>query len=144
VLAASWLIFFLVFSSLTVARNRVWMDNITLFEDTKLKSPDSLLVHWTLFREYRKIGDEEKARAEYREMKRINKKAALGYLSIARKYKRQGRIEDAKRMAQKALWTKSDIEEAKEFLRELGETPGDVKGGREENDESGLKIHGER
>ncbi len=56
------------------------------------------------------------AAQEYLEMKRINRKNALMHLNTAIKYKNHGRLEDARRMAKKALTTKPDLVAAKNFL----------------------------
>ena len=106
----------IVLGSLTINRNRVWKNNITLFEDAKIHAPDSLAVHWNLFNEYQKTGNRELAAQEYLEMKRINRKNALMHLKTAIRYKNLGRLEDARRMAQKALRTKPDLKEASDFL----------------------------
>jgi len=107
------------FFYLTHARNAVWKDDRTLFEDTAGKAPDSLAVHWNLFEIYRRSGEREKAAREYREMKRINEETARGLLKIAVRYKDKGDIADAERMAKKALHAKPDLEEAKTFMGSL-------------------------
>lgn len=106
--------------SLTVARNVVWKDNLALAEDTVAKAPDSLLIRWILFEEYRKRNETAKAVAEYREMQRINEQAAREHLDRAKRYREQGKFADAEKKARRALWTRPDFEEAKEFLRSLG------------------------
>ncbi len=108
-----------LFFILTLSRNAVWKNDITLFEDTRSKAPDSLAVHWNLFNEYQKRGDGEKAAAEYGEMKRINEKVSREYLALARKYRESGKRADAERLARKALRTKPDLQAASDFLREL-------------------------
>jgi len=108
-----------LFFILTLSRNAVWKNDITLFEDTRSKAPDSLAVHWNLFNEYQKRGDGEKAAAEYGEMKRINEKVSREYLALARKYRESGKRADAARLARKALRTKPDLQAASDFLREL-------------------------
>jgi tetratricopeptide (TPR) repeat protein len=117
--AAVAAIIMIAFLPVTIARNTVWKDNLTLFEDAREKAPDSLVVHWNLFEEYKRRGQEEKALEEYREMRRINLKMATQYLDIARAYRKEGRTEDARRMAEKALKTKDDFEDARKFLRSL-------------------------
>jgi hypothetical protein len=108
-----------IFFSLTVQRNAAWADNLTLFEDTAKKAPDMLVVHWHLFEEYKRLGDNRKAATEYREMKRINLKTATEFLDIARRYRGEGRLADAQRMARSALRTKPDFAEAEQFLASL-------------------------
>lgn len=112
-----------IFAGLSVRRNQVWKDNLTFFEDARSKAPNSLVVHWNLFREYNERGDRESAARMYSQMVRINTNAALGHLRTARKYRDTGRLEDAERMALKALKTKSDLTEAKEFLLSIGREP---------------------
>jgi tetratricopeptide (TPR) repeat protein len=108
-----------VLFTLTVSRNRVWENDLTLFEDTAPKAPGSLAVHWNLFTIYQKAGDPQKAAAEFRAMKRINEETARQYLAIALKYREQGKRTDAMRLAQKALRTKPDLAEAGALLKEL-------------------------
>lgn len=108
-----------VFFILTVQRNLVWHDDLTLFEDALEKAPDSLLVHWKLFEEYDKRGDTARASVQYNEMKRINEKNARAYLDRAFRYLNDGDTESARRMAAKALTTKKDLAEALEFLNSL-------------------------
>jgi hypothetical protein len=117
--AATVVFIMLAFLPITIARNTVWKDNLTLFEDARKKAPDSLVVHWNLFEEYRRRGQQENALEEYHEMRRINKQMATQYLDIARAYRSEGRMEDARRMAEKAFKTKDDFEDAREFLKSL-------------------------
>lgn len=117
--AAALGIILAVFFIMTIQRNQLWHDDLTLFEDARTKAPDSLVVHWRLFKEYDKLGDTSRARVHYNEMKRINEKNARAYLKKARGYLDDGDIEAARRMAAKALTTKKDLSEAGEFLNSL-------------------------
>lgn len=110
---------FAAFFCLTISRNTVWKDNLTLFEDTRTKAPNSLVVHWNLYEEYKRAGNGAKAATEYQEMIRINDEVARGYLAIAVRYQAEGNLPAAMRMTNKALNTKPDLQKAKEFRAEL-------------------------
>jgi hypothetical protein len=51
----------LVLGSATVSRNRLWLDNITIFEDAAKKTPRSNAVRINLIREYSRLGREADA-----------------------------------------------------------------------------------
>ena len=56
---------FLFYSVSTVARNRVWQNDITLFSDVARKSPNNLLANYTLGFWYGKVGNFEAAKSHY-------------------------------------------------------------------------------
>ncbi len=119
VLGIVYSVCFAAFFCVTLSRNTVWKDNLTLFEDTRTKAPNSLVVHWNLFEEYRKAGNGAKAAVEYQEMIRINEEVARGYLVIAERYQGRGNRTAALRMTNKALSTKPDLHEAIEYRDKL-------------------------
>ena len=100
-------------------RCTVWRDEMTLFEDARSQAPNTLAVRWRLFGLYRAAGRQREAAEEYEAVLRINHRAAMQHLSRAVEYRSQGRIEDARRMAQRALRTKPTLVEAQRFLAEL-------------------------
>lgn len=51
----------LVLGSATVSRNRLWLDNISIFEDAAGKAPRSNAVRINLIREYKRLGREADA-----------------------------------------------------------------------------------
>ncbi len=109
----------MIFAVLTIKRNSVWHDNVTLLEDTAKKAPNSLVIHWNLFEEYKRAGHTKKATVAFQNMKRINEETAFRYLNMAKRYLAEGREKDAMRLAKKAVKTKPDLAEAREFLAEI-------------------------
>jgi protein O-mannosyl-transferase len=55
----------LVFTALTIERNRDWRDNITLFEATLAQNPDTLRVRYNLAVAYELAEDWDAARSQY-------------------------------------------------------------------------------
>ena len=62
----------LLLATFTVARNRVYESNISLWEDTALKSPNKTRVYNNLGYSYELHGDREKAIAMYDKALRLN------------------------------------------------------------------------
>lgn len=96
--ARVFLIVWLVFSSVslgtaTVKRVFVWHDNLTLLEDSVLKSPRSAYLHYNLGASYHNGGDLDKALREYELSVNLNSSLAISYYNIACIYSLRGNID---------------------------------------------------
>ncbi|MFZ4439371.1 MAG: tetratricopeptide repeat protein [Syntrophales bacterium] len=85
------------------ARNRVWQDGITLWEDVVRKSPDKSRVHYGLGTKYAERDRYDDAIREYREAIRLYPDHLAAISEIGSIYNRQGRVDEAIREYQAAL-----------------------------------------
>ena len=55
----------------TIVRNRVWLNDLTLWNDVKSKYPESIQAHYNIGNYYNKLGDKSRAEAEYKAILKI-------------------------------------------------------------------------
>jgi tetratricopeptide (TPR) repeat protein len=77
------------------ARNLVWKDEVTLWEDVVRKSPGKVRGHYSLGTSYDKKGRMEEAISKYKEALRLNPDHSITHNNLGLAYSRQGRIDEA-------------------------------------------------
>ena len=83
------------YSSMTVARNRDWKDNFSLWTQTVESSPNSSIAHGSLGRAYQDRGLFKEAIAEYKKAVQLNPADFKAYYNLGLIYEKQGLLEDA-------------------------------------------------
>jgi protein O-mannosyl-transferase len=71
------------FGYTTLVRERVWADNLTLWKDSEIKSPELARPHLNLGMAYQTEGANDLAMVEYEHALRVNPRLALAYINIA-------------------------------------------------------------
>ncbi len=85
---------FLIFSVMTIDRNRVWQDEVRIWEDLYSKlSPEFPLGHGDLGNAYRRRGELEKAEVEYR--RALPYTPAPSHHNLGIIYESRGKIDEA-------------------------------------------------
>ena len=116
-IAVPFLIIILIFySSLTILRNRVWKDSITLWENCVKKDPNGALAHTYLGGAYMKRGYKDKAVVEFKKALQINPKRAGAWANLAYIDINNGQLEDAFKKIRLALYFEADNYEAHNAL----------------------------
>ena len=101
-----------VYSLLTIKRNQVWTNNLTLFQDAVKSAPDSLVVRMNLVKEYELRGRYDLARNEYNEALRINKKYVEIYNRKGKRYYNKKDWKNAVKWFRKAINTQPAFPES--------------------------------
>ncbi len=92
----------------TVRRNTLWKDNVSLWTDTVMKSPDSAVAHDELGAAYKAQGRLDRAVAEFQIALRLEPSFAFAYNNLGAAYKSQGRLDSAVEAYQAALRLEPD------------------------------------
>jgi tetratricopeptide (TPR) repeat protein len=79
-----------VYSTITIARNRDWKDDLTLWSKTVKQSPTSGIAHGSLGRAFQERGLLDQAIAEYRQAVKIMPNHFKAYYNLAVVYDQQG------------------------------------------------------
>lgn len=98
-----------VLSLASLARNTVWRDDLTLWEDTARKSPNKLRPRQNLGEMYQRRGLFEDAIREYRTAIRIRPDHPMPHNNLGMVYQFQGRLDDAIREYRTAIQLKPDF-----------------------------------
>lgn len=104
------------YSSLTILRNRVWKDSITLWEDCVYKDPNGALAHTYLGGSYMKNGIKEKAIPEFIKALQINPRRANALANLAYIDMENGQLDAAIKKIRFALLYEGDNYEAHSAL----------------------------
>lgn len=113
----AFLIMLLAFySTLTILRNRVWKDSITLWEDSVKKDPNGALAHTYLGGSYMKRGHKDKAVVEFKKALQINPKRAGAWANLAYIDISNGQLEEAFKKIRVALYFEANNYEAHNAL----------------------------
>ncbi len=91
------------YASATLARNRVWSDDLRLWSDAVEKSPNSVMPHSELGIAYAARGETSKAIEQYRIALRMNPSFADGHTNLGLVYDQMGRLDEAIREHREAL-----------------------------------------
>jgi len=97
-----FLLIFGFYASITVARNRVWKDDFSLWTKTLESSSNSAIVHGNLGRAYQNQGLLKEAIAAYRSAIQINPADYKAYYNLGTIYEEQGSLKNAIRSYMKA------------------------------------------
>ncbi len=100
----------------TVARNAVWQDSVTLWEDCATKNPQSSLSHAYLGGSYFKRGLKEKSRDECVKALQINPKRSNAWANLAYLELGNGNLDEAYKKIRLALLYEPDNYEAHNAL----------------------------
>jgi tetratricopeptide (TPR) repeat protein len=92
-----------LFSVMTVMRNRVWSDEILLWEDTVQKAPRFALGHMNLGLAYHERGDLERAAKSYEESLKYDPSAPKIYHNLGKLYQDMGRMDQALEQYQRLI-----------------------------------------
>ena len=92
----------LAFSAVTYARNNVWKDGVSLWEDTVKKSPNKARPHNNLGEAYYKFKLFDKAEGEFQAALKIRPDYGIAHNNLGAVYGQTGRLEDAMREYQAA------------------------------------------
>jgi tetratricopeptide (TPR) repeat protein len=102
-LALAVLVLLAAYSTATLARNRVWSDDLRLWSDTVEKSPDSVMPRSELGIAYATRGETSKAIEQYQIALRMNPNFADGYTNLGLAYDDMGQLDEAIRHHEQAL-----------------------------------------
>jgi len=94
-LAISFVIMVLPLGAASYARNAVWHDGVTLYEDAVKKSPGKERARFNLARAYNRSGEYQKAIEQYNESLKLKPGNEKAYYDLARIYMNMGEHERA-------------------------------------------------
>ncbi len=106
----------LVFSGATIARNAIWKDTVTLWEDAAQKSPNKGRVHQNLGRAYDINREPQKAFEQYLIATKVDPDLALAHESLGISYVSIREFNEARKELLIALQLNPDLSEARMFL----------------------------
>ena len=101
-----------ILSVATYARNTVWRDKISLWEDVVKKFPASINANYNLGLAYQEKGLNDKAVKNYETIIRLNPRHSGAYNNLGVIYGKQGRLEEAFKKIHTALDLNPDFAEA--------------------------------
>ena len=93
--AAAFMVIVLLLTATTFARNLVWKDGITLWQDVVRKSPHNSIAHYNLGVVYQDKGRNEEAIQQYLIAIRIRPDYAAAYTNLGKAYLSKGMYEQA-------------------------------------------------
>jgi tetratricopeptide (TPR) repeat protein len=105
-----------VFASMTVVRNRVWSDSISLWSDSVMKYSQNPLAHCNLAMAYTEKGQADKAIEAYKRALAINDNNADAHNNLAGLYVQKRRFNDAISEYKKAIAVNGRLREARTNL----------------------------
>jgi tetratricopeptide (TPR) repeat protein len=94
------------------ARNMVWLDKVTLWEDVVKKSPYKVRPHYNLGEAYQNQGRLDEAVREYRTTINLNPTLVEPHYNLGLAYQTQGHLDEAVREYQTAIRLKPDHADA--------------------------------
>jgi tetratricopeptide (TPR) repeat protein len=106
----------ILLSVLTFQRNRVWHDDLSLWQDIVKKSPGKARAHNVLGLTYKDRGEHEKAIAEFKRALKADPKFYFAQNNLADLYVRLGRDDEAHRTFKQILKENPDFASAKYSL----------------------------
>jgi tetratricopeptide (TPR) repeat protein len=98
----------LALASATYARNNLWKDKVSLWQDVVSKSPDFPLGYNNLGLVYEELGEREKAILEFRKAAQIDPNYASTYINLGYTLAAMGRLDEAIGEYQTALRLEPD------------------------------------
>ncbi len=110
IIALCFLCLVVVYSGMTIARNRIWKDNLTLWSDAVRKSPDEAMVHGSLGQAYFNKGWVDRAIDEYQLALKIWPDDELAHYNLGLAYFEKGWVDRAIDEYQLALKISPDYE----------------------------------
>jgi Tfp pilus assembly protein PilF len=113
-------------SVVTYARNRVWRDGISLWEDAAGKFPDSIRANYNLGLAYQQKGLNDVAINYYETVIKLNPSYAKAYNNLGVIYGQQGQLEKAFKIIRTAVNLDPDFAEAHTNLGVINDKLGHV------------------
>ncbi len=105
---------------LTLARNEVWKDEVTLWGDAATKSPNKARVHYNLGASLARLGALDRAEASFRRTLEVNPKDDFAYAGLAYCAESRRDLVRARELYRDALRLNSENEYARQGLERLG------------------------
>ena len=102
----------IIFSFSVVKRNTIWRDDISLWSDTVVKTPDSARAHYSLGYAYNKHGRYDEAIQAYLTALRLKPDYVDAYNNLGIAYYNQGRLDEAIQAYLTSLRQKPEYAEA--------------------------------
>ena len=90
-------------SGATVMRNSVWKTEVKLWQNAEANSPNLVRPHLNLGVALELDGQDERAVLEYRQALAIQPKLPIAYSNLATIYLKQGRVDEAQLLLQRAI-----------------------------------------
>jgi Tfp pilus assembly protein PilF len=90
-------------STATVMRNSVWKTEVKLWQDAAAHSPGLVRPHLNLGVALQLDGQDQRAALEYRQALAIQPKLPIAYSNMAAIYLKQGHVDEAKLLLQRAI-----------------------------------------
>lgn len=112
----------LLFALLSYQRDRVWKDEITLWQDAVAKAPLMPETHYNLGHAYHLAGDLVRARQAYEQAVQLSPGYARAQVNLGVLYRQEGQLDQAEQALLAALRNQPDLVEA---LNNLGLVYGD-------------------
>jgi tetratricopeptide (TPR) repeat protein len=109
----------LVLSGAAYARNAVWKDETSLWEDVAKKSPNKARPHNNLGVAYRSEGLTDMATEEFKIVLRLAPDDIMAHYNLALIYLRKGNTDMAQSEVEKILTIRPDLYEARELLKDI-------------------------
>ncbi|MBC8283407.1 MAG: tetratricopeptide repeat protein [Nitrospinae bacterium] len=106
------LLILILFSLITIDRNKIWKDEFTLWADAKHKSPGLIRPYNNLGQAHDKLGNYDQAIEEFQQALKINPNYFFGLNNLGNIYGKQRKYEEAIPYFKKALDQKSDYSPA--------------------------------
>jgi tetratricopeptide (TPR) repeat protein len=101
----------LLLGFLTIKQSNIWLNEITLWEDTVKKSPQKARPHLNLGIAYKNAGFVEKAMAQCRESFRVDPNYSRGQCNLGAMLFEQGKVEEALKELEEAAKKTSSLPE---------------------------------
>ena len=98
-----------LFTMMTIQRNRVWANEIALWEDAELKSGDKPRPHFNLAQAYQRAGRLSDALVEYDHTLEIRPDVPAAFSNMAAIYVGQGRLDEAEAVLVRATERSPDL-----------------------------------
>ena len=104
---------------MTLARNRVWNDDLALWQDTVLKSPDKSRPHYNLGVALARLGRDMKAEVEFQNALNLNPEDDLSYAALGYCAEVRSRLTKASTLYRHALELNPNNQYARESLARI-------------------------
>lgn len=109
----------LFFSTITMQRNNVWRDDISIYKDTLKYKPNDYKLHYNLGNSYLRRGLLDKAEREYRLVLQLSPEYAYGLNNLGLALERKGKVEESYMYYKKASVIDPDFDIAKKNILRL-------------------------
>ena len=105
-------ILLVIYSTITIARNRDWKDDLSLWSKTLQTTPNSAPAHGNLGRAYLELGLVEEAISEFRAALRLRPQSYKAHYNLGSAYEKKGLLKEAINQYKQTLKLKSNYANA--------------------------------